>query len=499
MQDPADSPLYKDVRPFWFAVVVLVALNLLWPGDIPWVNDEPQLISNALDANAAGRLASHGIMGTFGVYYGPLPTWGYQLALLVTNDLVLIGLCKNFVGLVILLVVFARLAKVMGYPRYPILLLLVSPYIWYINRLLWDDGFLIQLSPLLALVVFELARKPRLWLLYAGMALTVVMFYAHAKTFFAIGAFVVVVVVLHRRWLLERWAKALPAFLLAILAVLPYVLSILSGMEPGAVHKVSLLDSVYASLNGIRYCSFVGWGEYYFHEFYMPEFVLPVQLTRLLVVLSGVAYLLCIGGLWNFFRDLRRRWSGTTALGPEDHVLIFCVLIIVVHLVFYIVVQHRIRPQYFIGVWFAWFFFVWRFMHYVQYRLVKICFWTGFGSCIVLLFCLMLSIHLMGGNRGLGYGATLGNQVDVAKALANYSPESRMMINVANYKKPNGYPHALFTLLRLHAPPPQDSFELPATMLMVDYVDMPPSRSGWITAQEVKVVGLKSEPESDEE
>ena len=73
------------------AVVALCAaclVPLIWPGDIPFINDEPQLIANALRANAEGRLASIGLMGTYGFSYGPLPTWIYQMLLTATRDLV---------------------------------------------------------------------------------------------------------------------------------------------------------------------------------------------------------------------------------------------------------------------------------------------------------------------------------------------------------------------------------------------------------------------------
>ena len=52
------------------ALLALAALvPLLWPGDAPFINDEPQLIANALAANAEGRLAPVGLQGTFGLAY----------------------------------------------------------------------------------------------------------------------------------------------------------------------------------------------------------------------------------------------------------------------------------------------------------------------------------------------------------------------------------------------------------------------------------------------
>src|SRR4051812_27684668 len=64
---------------------------LLWPGDIPFINDEPLLISAAVQANAHRLLAPAGLLGTFGFVYGPAPTWVYQLLVSFNHDLVVIA------------------------------------------------------------------------------------------------------------------------------------------------------------------------------------------------------------------------------------------------------------------------------------------------------------------------------------------------------------------------------------------------------------------------
>ena len=66
-------------------------IPLVWPGDIPFINDEPQLIANAVNANRDGRLASLGLLGTYGFIYGPAPTWVYQALVAVSRDLVVVA------------------------------------------------------------------------------------------------------------------------------------------------------------------------------------------------------------------------------------------------------------------------------------------------------------------------------------------------------------------------------------------------------------------------
>src|SRR6476620_6381117 len=67
---------------FALIVAAVCLLPAICPGDTPWVNDEPNLIANALRANAAHHLAPGGLFGSFGVAYGPLPTQIYQALLL---------------------------------------------------------------------------------------------------------------------------------------------------------------------------------------------------------------------------------------------------------------------------------------------------------------------------------------------------------------------------------------------------------------------------------
>ena len=60
------------------SVAVLCLLPAVHPGDIQWVGDEPMLIAGALRAEPGHAPATHGLTGTAGAVYGPLPTWVYQ-------------------------------------------------------------------------------------------------------------------------------------------------------------------------------------------------------------------------------------------------------------------------------------------------------------------------------------------------------------------------------------------------------------------------------------
>ena len=130
------------------ALVVAGLIPLVWPGDVPFINDEPQLIASAVRANREGRLAPVGLLGTYGFSYGPAPTWVYQALTPVTRDLV------GIAALHILLMSAATAGAIWWLGRSLRLwiwfapLPLLSPYYWFYARVLWDNPFLLPLGAL---------------------------------------------------------------------------------------------------------------------------------------------------------------------------------------------------------------------------------------------------------------------------------------------------------------------------------------------------------------
>jgi len=130
------------------SLVAACVLPVIWPGDIPFINDEPMLVINAVRANRAGSLAEMGLRGTFGFTYGPFPTWVYQALTAITHDLVVLSalhaalLAATTAGALWWLSRSLRL-----WPWFAVVPLL-SPYFWFFARLLWDNPFLIPLGAL---------------------------------------------------------------------------------------------------------------------------------------------------------------------------------------------------------------------------------------------------------------------------------------------------------------------------------------------------------------
>ena len=134
-----------------WAVVALVfaaLVPLLWPGDVPFIHDEPQLMAKAVAANAEGRLAPLGLLGTFGVTYGPLPVWMYQALLSVTHDLVPVAFAHAALMAFVSAGALWSLARTLGlWPGF-VAVPLLTPYFWFYARVLWDNTLLLPLGAL---------------------------------------------------------------------------------------------------------------------------------------------------------------------------------------------------------------------------------------------------------------------------------------------------------------------------------------------------------------
>jgi hypothetical protein len=136
------------------AGLILAAIPaVIFPGDAPFVNDEPLLIMSALDSNQAHRLALHGLPGNRGLLYGPLPSWIYQGLLLIMHDpIVLVAIHSAVVAAAILVPLFWLARETRLWPPFALVIAL-SPQVWFQTRELWDNTFNI---PICAIV---LARR----------------------------------------------------------------------------------------------------------------------------------------------------------------------------------------------------------------------------------------------------------------------------------------------------------------------------------------------------
>ena len=475
--DPGPARLWATAA--WALAAGLVGLYFLFPGDVAWINDEPTLLVGiAWRANQDGRLATHGLLGSFGVQYGPVPAWYYQLAWLVGRSLTGIVALKTATMVALLGLALWRLAALLGWRCWPLLFVLASPYVYHYSRCLWDNCFLLPLTAWLAYGYLRLLRDGRRREFVALVALAVVLLHVHLMTVLVLGPLAVCLLLFRRAWLAQHWRTVTASVTLGAAAMLPYALSQWRHVEHAARFQTADWSALARGIAwGGRYFSF--WGmDYFLPELRQGLAVLPGGFVALLTALTALTLLFLAVGLGAAGRDLARGWRAGRRWTLADHGTVYALLVLAAVAGFTGLTRPQPHPHYVNAVWLAWFWFVWRGAEVLAPRRWAIgVAAVQLGAATLLLLAWAAQIHTHGGNRTPYYGATLRDQQALARRLAAYPASAPVQADaVLNYRL---FPHALAALRLLaqrDAPPPAAG---PPVRLVVQYRDPAPV-SGWL-------------------
>lgn len=215
----------RPALPWTLAAVITMAAAVLpavsRPGEISWLIDEPQLIARAYHANQSGRLAERGLVGNFGVSYGPTATQVYQLLLAVTHDPIVLarlraGLCAGITALGLL-----WLARSLQLNPWFAAAVVVAPYLWVFQRILWDASFAIPVGTIALAAYAAFLRHGRLIMLLLALFCTLLLPFIHPQNL-PLAAPILLHMAWRRRTLL-RLVDVTPLVVGAMLVVLAVV------------------------------------------------------------------------------------------------------------------------------------------------------------------------------------------------------------------------------------------------------------------------------------
>src|SRR4051794_16903118 len=119
---------------------------LLFPGDTPWIFDEPAEVAIALQANQNHHLASHALSGNFRIQYGPLPIQLNQLFLLISHDPRVLIFLRAAIVAALMAVSLLWLGRGLNLPIYFAPVILLAPSIWLWTRQPWAAFLVTPLS-----------------------------------------------------------------------------------------------------------------------------------------------------------------------------------------------------------------------------------------------------------------------------------------------------------------------------------------------------------------
>jgi hypothetical protein len=443
------ASLWPADRATWIALaglIVAALIPLVWPGDVPFINDEPQLIASAVTANHEGRLAQVGLLGTYGFAYGPAATWVYQALSAVTRDLVWIAALHIVLMSVATAGALWWLGRSLRLWAWFAPLPLLSPYYWFYARVLWDNPLLLPLGALalsgyaaylassssvgLRVSVAAMLSLPLVHLM--GIALLIPLaahmlivrpraLWAHRYSLAAIGA-----AALWLAW--PYWtylAGPRPATPDAGRAIAGWLLPLASGR---------LL-----SARGLDY-------------FYGPG---PVSgpLFGIAGALSSIGYALVWCGIviavaLMVRASRHREWTART------HIAAIAVVSLACQAVIHGVTAKFEHPHYHNGAWISVALLAWLAVDLLA-RGPGPARWLAHAATAVLATSLLIAVgalavglHRTQGTRDV-YGPTLANQQRVARALARFSSDSDVQVHVAMWQR---FPHTLAILRELNAP-----------------------------------------------
>lgn len=484
-------------------IVLLTGFGLipqLWPGDAPWINDEPRLIQIAIESKKTGAIPTHGLWGSRGFQYGPLPAWIYTGLLYVTDDLIDLVRLRALLVTVLTALAIAWLARVIQHlDPWVGALALLSPYVWFYSRLLWDNTFLIPLSALTIAAYVSFCAEPRAWKLWITAIGMTFMFLTHLMS-----APVILAIAIHAAWLnrgeIHRRAGHVAAqFAVALTLSFPYLRHLATTptiASSGQDH--SMLKGLVFPLMGGRFFSAFGIDYFFGEEWFVSDFFRYGFLIVFAGIFTWAAIALVWLGMAHAIRCVRGLSSLTVSPSNHDrpavaapaqdarvHLSVICLLAVLIQCVLSAVMRTHGHPHYYNATWVCFLYFLWTALSSTQPEgripaiplASKIIY--GLALSVVLVF-LILNIRHSGGNRGVHYGATLQNQIEVARMLKAYHPDSNIMTDVLNYVR---FPHALGVIRAFHGWKGADSG--PQRTLEIRYMETE-GRTGRLTVREAE-------------
>lgn len=465
---------------FWIAASLLLILQVVLPGDAPWINDEPRFVEKAIEANASGVLESEGLVGHLSVPYGSLPTRVYQVALLVTSDLVWIIAVKALLSSVVVLLSLLWMSRIVGLPRPPVLLALASPYLFFYGRLLWDNCFLIPLSVACIAVFASFVSRPRISSLAGILLLGVAMIETHLMCVYLVVPLGLCMLAMQWRWFMTRWWQVLLVSVGTLALAWPYLSKIVHGSMTIPTQATPPWTRVMSALWSARYLTFDGFARDFIPEFASANPWASPAVVRALVIATLVVWIPAAAGAIDLLcrASLRAVQGKALDTGLRLGVLSWAILLstIAFYWHFELGALYR-RPHYVNAVWFPALYFCWWFLarHWARRR-VRALYWGHLGLMAGLLVMLVAFVHVNGGNRGIHYGSTIRNQIAVAREISCYGLGTPISPRSRNESR---FPHALRVLQEIQGFP-EEGVPAYAPGLVIDYADGAEATTGFI-------------------
>jgi hypothetical protein len=183
-QVPADRPERMSSLERLAVLVTLVLAMVpavLWPGDTPWILDEPQEVAIALQANQHHELASHGLTGNFYLKYGPLPMQIYQVMLLFSHDPRVLVVLRGALCSVMTAGSLLWLGRSLRLNLWFATAVVLAPQLWLNNRSLWAANVAIPIGTLALAAYASFLRTGSGWSFVPAVGAAIAPLFIHPQ------------------------------------------------------------------------------------------------------------------------------------------------------------------------------------------------------------------------------------------------------------------------------------------------------------------------------
>jgi hypothetical protein len=479
---PSSGPA---VLGFLLVALVLGSVRFLWPGDVPFRLDEALVVRMAAKDNEKAVLAVHGL-ATPRSTSGPVPVWIYQAVLASHASFYTLWWIKVSIFTAALFYAGLRLLRSLPFLRPETLILLgLSPYVWFYSRDLWDNSWEIALSAVALPSYLGFCCRPnRRDMLLTLVALTLGLL-THLMMVAPLLGITVHFVLFHR-----AWGRRHAGFLLLVGAACgavawPY-LGYLLRHRRLSVPSHLWLRNVGGAANALlapRYFMLIGFDYVAGLFWWLPPPEVPLGLRVIVPIafaVTGIAVVYFFIGLRESCRCVRRAYEARHWDRKAELLTLF-LLIYLAHAAIGGLKQLGDFPHYLNALWLVIFVFVslgvtamwaekrWRRTFWVY----GLCLWIG-------LLYVIGNIHVHSGTRHR-YGPTLKNQFAVADGLCRYPIDTPVVRELSDR---GTFPKTVRTLRMVRCAHQEPDASLKERRLRFGYVEPANPRDGRIAVFE---------------
>jgi hypothetical protein len=437
----------------------------LRPGDSPWFFDMSRLMKLAIEHNATpGHIlgislpftpAPYGLKGTHGIRYGPTCVWLDQVFLSFTNNLLTMTVIRTVLAALLTSVGLLWLTRLLRVRPWLAVIVMVSPWMWYYCRELWDNSLAIPLTALMFAGYGQFLANRRAFPLCLAIVCATLTCLTHLMFVPFLAVLTLHLLIFEYRAVMKNIVPAALTFLVMVLVSLPYLRYAVTFHNTSGVSYMSRYGGWIFPLFDAQHITARGVGFYDVEDWHIIPAVLryPFFAAR---IFTYVAFIACWAGMIMAVPRARAALSRASQASYLDHLCLIGLATFAFQTIFDGIEHvsyfpHYYNTTYIVYVMFAWMAFDALPRWFGEKSPVALWLVPVYTACLV--FCLGIitwQLARNGGSKGDQYDAALSNQVAVATELNRFSPQSPIDMRVSYW---NDRPDTL-PVLRQLAPKP---------------------------------------------